>query len=104
MGESERRTQPRFPDTTRVQLNHVATDRDIPARCRDMSRSGMYLHVPANAPVQAGQTVRLTLGSVACEPLCDLSERQLAATIARVDREALVSEGMVGIGVHFNDT
>jgi len=62
----------------------------------------MYLHVPANTPVQAGQAVRLTLGLVACEHLCDLSEQELVATIARVDREALLAEGMVGIGVHFD--
>lgn len=101
--QSDRRQAERFPEVTSVRLRHAVTQQDFPARCRDVSSTGMYMYVPASTPVKKGQTIRVAVGTVAEPTLSDLADRELSATIARVDRWALTETGRLGIGIQFAD-
>jgi len=59
------------------------------------------MYVPAAAPVQPGQTVRLTLGGIDARELAGLSGTPIEGTIVRVDRHALLAEGHLAVGVRF---
>jgi hypothetical protein len=97
----ERRMSPRHQLAAGAQFFHEPSGRNLPARCVDVSRSGLLMYVPAAAPVQPGQTIRLTLGAIALPELAGLSGTPIEATIVRVDRRALLAEGHLAVGVRF---
>lgn len=98
---SERRRAERFSEVAAVRLHLAAAQQDFPARCRDVSVTGMYMYVPAATPIKKGQTIHIAVGDVAEPTLADLTGRKMPATVARVDRWALTETGRLGIGVHF---
>ena len=98
---ADRRQNPRHPLSTGIQFYHGPSQRDFPARCANISSGGMLMYVPANVPVQPGQPIRLTAGSVNRPEFSGLSERPLEATIVRVDRAGLLNGAQVGVGVRF---
>ena len=59
------------------------------------------MYVPAATPVQPGQPIRLTVGGVNRPEFSVLSEKPLDATIVRVDRSTLLSDGHIAVGVRF---
>jgi len=59
------------------------------------------MYVPATVPVQPGQTLRVTVGSVSRPEFAGLSEKPVDATVARVDRTALLKSGHLAVGVRF---
>lgn len=97
----ERRISPRYQLATGIRFLHGPSRRDFPARCVDISKSGLMMYVPAAAPVQPGQTVRLTLGGIDPEELAGLSGTPIEGTIVRVDRQVLLAEGHLAVGVRF---
>lgn len=99
--KAERRAHPRYPLATGVRFEHRTTGREMPARCVDISEGGMLMYVPATAPVQVGQPIRLDLRGSVRRELCHLADRPLEAKIVRVDREKLLSMGRVAVGVKF---
>ena len=98
---SDRRQAQRFPEIAGVRLFLAAAEQDFPARCRDISATGMYMYVPAATPVKKGQSIRIAVGDVAEPAMADLTGREMPATIARVDRWALTETGRLGIGIQF---
>jgi len=97
----ERRISPRYQLATGVRFVHGPSRRDFPAKCVDISKSGLLMYVPAAAPVRPGQTVRMTLGSIDLEELAGLSDTTINGTIVRVNRQALLAEGHLAVGVRF---
>ncbi len=59
------------------------------------------MYVPATAPVRPGQDIRLTLGSIDLQELAGLSNTPIDGTIVRVDRQMLLSQGHLAVGVRF---
>jgi len=98
---AERRRHPRQALAAGVQFFHAASQREFPGRCVDVSQGGVLMYVPPTAPVQAGQTIRLNLtGGPRPEwPLPD--HGGVEATIVRVDRQTLLSQGHLAVGVRF---
>ena len=97
----ERRVSPRYQLAAGAQFFHGPSGRNLPGRCVDISRSGLLMYVPASAPVQAGQPIRLTLGAIDMAELAGLSAAPIEGTIVRVDRGKLLSEGHLAVGVRF---
>ncbi len=97
----ERRINPRYQLATGVRFLHGPSRRDFPARCVDISKSGLMMYVPAAVPVKPGQTVRLTLGGIDAQQLAGLSGTPIEGTIVRVDRQALLAGGHLAVGVRF---
>ena len=60
------------------------------------------MYVPAATPVKIGQAIRLAISGVAPPDLAGLAGADLAATIRRVDRHALINVGHLAIGVEFD--
>jgi len=98
---TDRRRHQRYPLATGVQFYHGPTQREFPGRCVDISDGGMLMYVPAKLPVQPGQPIRLTVGTVSRPEFSALSEKPLDATIVRVDRHKLLSMGHIAVGVRF---
>jgi len=61
----------------------------------------MLMYVPATTPVKAGDSLRVTLGSVARPEFAELNYHPMDAAIVRVDRKPLTSLGQLAIGVRF---
>jgi len=101
LSADDRRRHPRYPLATSVQFYHGPSQRDFPGRCANISISGMKMYVPAATPVQPGQPIRLSLGSVGRPEFSRLGRGPLDATIVRVDRKALIDEGDLAVGVRF---
>lgn len=98
---TERRAHERYVATSSVQLDHTPSHRQFPARCRDISRGGMLLAVPALTPVRKGQTIHVCIDTLPQPDLADLASRRLQATVTRVDRNELLSTGQLALGVQF---
>ena len=97
----ERRVSARYPLATGVRFLHAPSKRDFPARCADISKSGLLMYVPAAAPVRPGQAIRLTLGGIDLEELAGLSNTPIDGMIVRVNRQTLLSKGHLAVGVRF---
>ncbi len=97
----ERRINTRYQLATGVRFLHGLSQRDFPARCVDISKSGLLMYVPASAPVKPGHAVRLTLGGVDLDELAGLSDATVDGTIVRVNRQTLLANGYVAVGVRF---
>ena len=97
----ERRQHPRHPLATGVQFYHGPSQREFPGRCVDISASGMLMYVPAGAPMQPGHPIRLTLGGVNRPEFANMASRPVDATIVRVNRHNLLTNGYLAIGVKF---
>ena len=59
------------------------------------------MYVPAGVPLRAGHKIRLHTPRLDQADLADVSERDLTAEVVRVERDTLLSEGQVAIGVRF---
>jgi c-di-GMP-binding flagellar brake protein YcgR len=101
--QAERRTHPRHAVARSVQFWHAPSRRSFPARSADLSLGGMKVCLPAAVPAIPGHAVRLRIGEAdgGAGDLLGLAGRDLDATIVRVDRNALLAEGYVTVGVQF---
>jgi len=97
----DRRSHPRYPLATSIQFFHGPTQRDFPARCVDISLGGMLMFVPAATPVQPGQPVRVAVGGLSRPEFAPIGQKPLDATIVRVDRQKLLDEGHLAVGLRF---
>lgn len=88
---ADRRKHRREASSATVQFFHGPSRREFPGRCLDISEGGLMMYVPAAAPVQAGQAIRLQMPQSA----------PLDARIVRVDRQRLLSKGHIAVGVQF---
>lgn len=59
------------------------------------------MYVPAATPVQPGQSVRLQVAGVAMPEISHLAQKPVEATVVRVDRQSLIANGQLGIGLRF---
>ena len=100
----ERRLYRRYPLTESVEFFHAPTRRNFPASCRDISRGGMLMYVPATTPVAPGQSVRLRVADGLVPPVAELGGQVIHATVVRVDRRALLAGGHVALAVRFVGT
>ena len=98
----ERRQHRRYTVQAASRVLHDASGRNFPCQCTDISVGGAYLAVPATMPVRVGHTVRLSGADHFTEQVTDLLGGDLAATVVRVDREALLTTGHVIIAVRFS--
>ena len=62
----------------------------------------MFMYVPATVPVQTGQGIRIKAGSIDRPDFTDISGRPVEATIVRVERSTLLTQGSIAVGVRFN--
>lgn len=99
---TERRQYQRYPMPTSIQFFHGPLRREISSRCVDISSGGMLMTVPPNIPVRPGQYIRVTGANFSHPEFMGLSEKSLDATIVRVNREKLLSEGNLAVGVRFS--
>ncbi len=99
--DTERRKHQRHPMATSVEFFHGPTRRSFPGRSVDLSTGGMLMSVPASTPVQPGQAIQVSVGSVNRPEFSGLNEKPLDATIVRVDRQPLLSKGQIAVGVRF---
>ncbi len=100
---ANRRNYRRYPVPVKVQVEHLASHREFPARAIDASAGGMLMYVPAAAPVKVGQAISLAISDVNQPDLTGLAGQERSATIRRVDRRALISAGHLAIGVAFDE-
>jgi len=98
----ERRQHRRYAVQAASRVLHDASGRNFPCQCTDISAGGACLAVPATMPVRSGHTIRLNGADRLAEQITDLAGGELAATVVRVDREALLSAGHVIIAVRFS--
>ena len=100
---SERREHPRLAVQAGVRFYHIASRREFPGRTTNLSSGGLWMYVPPDAPLRAGQGIRFlelpqSLGGATLPKL----QLPLDAAILRVDREALAATGQIGIAVRFD--
>lgn len=100
---AERRQYQRFPMTTGVMCYHEPSGRDIPVRSQDISAGGMKLFLPPTAPVRAGHGVYVDLGGIARPELLGRGDEPIPATIVRVDRSTLTTDGHLVVGIRFEE-
>ena len=98
---ADRRLYVRYPMATTVEFYHGPSRRYFRAQTVDISAGGVLMYVPASAPVAPGHPIRLTIGSRNRPELAGLSSRPLDATVVRVDRQRMLSHGMLPVGVRF---
>ena len=91
----------RYPMATTVQFYHGPSRRYFRARTVDISEGGILMYVPASAPVAPGHPIQVTIGSHSRPELAGLSDRPMDATIVRVDRHKMLSQGYLPVGVRF---
>ena len=107
---AERRSHPRLAVFGGVRFQHPASRREIAGRLVDLSRGGLRMYVPPDAPLRAGQTIRLLDlpgRQHVCEGPSEASEDPLApldAVVIRVDRSALARDGKVAIAARFDQS
>lgn len=101
--QAERRAHPRHAVAQSVQFWHAPSRRSFPARSADLSQGGIKVCLPAAVPAITGQAVRLRIGESASagDNLLGLAGRDLDATIVRIDRNALMKDGYVTVGLQF---
>ena len=97
----ERRQHPRFPLAISVQFHHPPSSRDFPGRCSDISEGGLLMLVPAATPLQPGHVIRLDLGRVSRPEFAHFGGGPRHATIVRVDRQSLLEDGYLAVGIRF---
>ena len=100
--QADRRAHRRHPVPASVQVEHLASERQFPARAVDASLGGMLMYVPAATPVKVGQAIRVAISDVDQPDLALLAGLDLSATIKRVDRHALIKTGHLAIGIAFD--
>jgi hypothetical protein len=61
----------------------------------------MMMYIPATSPIQAGQAIRLAVGSINRPEFAELGEKPVDATVVRVDRHSLLTLGHVAVGLKF---
>lgn len=95
----ERRRHPRKATQAAARLIHLASRRAFPCRLADTSAAGAQLTVPPTAPVNVGHEIQIEP-----EGFTGLSDgaRAIAATITRIDRSNLLTQGNITIGVEFH--
>lgn len=98
----ERRVHPRHLLGRGVEFFHAPTRRHFPAFCRDISEGGMLMLIPASTPVRRGQSVRLQVSDLPVPGIADMAGRPLNATVLRVDRTPLTTDGQIAIAVRFS--
>lgn len=100
---SERRQHNRIPRVVHVQLRDPIAEKGIPARTLDISDGGMRVSVPSTAPLAEGQSVSIHVSQNVLPRLPKGTDPYnadtLQAQIVRVDRNALLSEGQLQVGV-----
>lgn len=100
---AERRQHRRIPRVVNVEIEHPIAGCNIPARTLDISDGGMLISVPPSAPVASGQAVSIRASQDSLPRLpkaSDPSSREtLEATIVRVDRNALLANGQLQVGI-----
>ena len=100
----DRRAAIRVATTAAAKLTHPVSGRAIPARCRDLSRSGAGLILPAGFPVRIGQTISLAIADVPdSSDLGSFDSDVRGARVVRVDRGSFLAEGRTFVGVAFAD-
>jgi hypothetical protein len=98
---TERRLHPRYPLVTSVEFFHGPSQRAFPARCANISLGGLKMYVPAATPVRPGQPIRLAIDGLNRPEFAPLGQGAVDGTIVRVDRQAMIHEGDLAIGVRF---
>jgi len=98
---AERRQHQRHPLITSVLFYHGPSQREFPGRCVDISNGGLQMCVPAASPLQPGHPIRLTMGGVSRPEFAGLSEKAVNATVVRVERKTLLTDGHLAVGVRF---
>ena len=100
----ERRAAVRVATTAAAELTHPVSGRAIAARCRDVSRGGARLILPARFPVRLGQTISLAIADAPDSlDLGRFDSDPREATVVRIDRGRFLAKGHVAIGVAFVD-
>lgn len=98
----ERRAHRRIPMTAAVSFHHAPSGRTFPARCVDASVGGLQMRAPANAPLQSGHAIEVTLdvSAGADQGVVDAFDKPAApAEIVHVDRSQLASLGHILVRV-----
>ena len=98
---TEKRVHPRYPLATNVEFFHGPSQRQFPARCSNISLGGLKMYVPVATPVRAGQPIRLAISGLRRPEFARLGTGPVHATIVRVDRQAMIDEGDLVVGVRF---
>jgi hypothetical protein len=100
MARLERRRHSRRPLGITVRVAPAGSGLDFPCLCADLSVSGARLLVPAAMPTVLGGSIQITdvSGRIHWRPDHQGSH---AATVARVDRQTLLSDGAITLGVCF---
>ncbi len=102
---SERRRHTRYSYSTNLRFRRE-DGRALPARCVDISSGGMLLNVLSYQDLYAGQTISLDLDSDdVLDTFPDVylpSSHVLQATIVRIERGRLSSNGYMSIAVEFD--
>jgi hypothetical protein len=107
---AERRAHPRLEVLAGVRFYHPASDRRIPGRTANVSRGGLWMFVPPQTPLRAGQSLQiLELPPLSPEPGGPAAKstplaQPLEAVVIRVDRSQLASAGQIGVAVRFAET
>lgn len=101
---ADRRKHARHPLATSVEFYHEPSRKTFPGRCIDISHGGLMMFVPATAPLQAGHSIRVTVGSIDRPEFANLGQEPMAATVIRVQRHTLLSLGSVAVGIRFEAT
>ncbi|MFW6065350.1 MAG: PilZ domain-containing protein [Planctomycetota bacterium] len=99
----ERRKHRRCPMPARVNFHHSPSRRDWPGRCVDVSHGGMLMYVPASVPIQPGHPIQVKMEAISRPEYVGLGEKDVPATVVRVDRHAMLSMGHLAVGVRFDN-
>ena len=100
----ERRATVRAATPAAAELTHPVSGKPVAARCRDVSRGGAGLILPARFPVRIGQTVSLAvIDAPDADDLGCFDSDTRPATVVRIDRESFLASGHVAVGVAFVD-
>ena len=97
-----RRRHCRYPVGASADLAHEPSRRAFPCRLADASAGGALVLVPIHAPLRPGHRVVLRPREPLASQLASLTGKAIPATVVRVDRQALLTDGCVGVGIRFD--
>ncbi len=101
----ENRRANRFEVDCSLRFSHLPSSKSLRARCLNISESGALLLVPMHIPVIEGQNVELFFSQNAFNLVLEAGftppGSNFQATVARIDRQALLEEAGIRIGLEF---
>ena len=101
----ENRRADRFEVECSLKFSHLPSSKTLRGRCINISEIGILMLIPMHVPVIEGQKVEISFSNNAMTQIIDAGMQSpgnnLMAYVTRIDRQALLEEAGIRVGLEF---